>query len=27
LKEIQTIKWEYAGQKVRSIYNQLLGYH
>lgn len=27
LKEIQTIKWEYAGQKVRAIYNQLLGYH
>jgi glycosyltransferase involved in cell wall biosynthesis len=24
LKEIDTIKWEYAGQKVRNIYNQLI---
>ena len=26
LKEINTIKWEYAGQKVRNIYNQLTGF-
>lgn len=25
LKEVNNIKWEYAGQKVRNIYNQLLG--
>jgi glycosyltransferase involved in cell wall biosynthesis len=27
LKEIDTIKWEYAGQKVRNIYNQLISSH
>jgi len=26
LKEIDAIKWEYAGQKVRNIYNQLTGF-
>lgn len=26
LKEVDTIRWEYAGQKVRAIYDRLLGY-
>ena len=26
LKEVNNIKWEYAGQKVRKIYNQLIDY-